>query len=607
MKIPDKNQVNGQSVANNTPEPGAAAITFPQADSCTATVAASGKRVYRTARHAATQANSFPAKTGGYDSDISVTRDSFMIPVGFAPPKANDFSLNSGTVVSPQAVLGTFPPVDSDYTNGFAPNTDEPPTPQKGGETAAFASQKANPPSIMPKDREANGKYPQPSDAQPKQEQNTHFESQSPFRHKPLAPPKAIPLATPPADTLGASSAHEGFFEEPSANSAMPDPAAGAASGFDTALPYAQQDSDSQLPVQPATVSFLHPVKGLPKKIVSRGRRIPSDATDSTFQASIADQQTAFPAAMQASGLPGDAKAVTPDITDDITDPYTYEWQELLAALRREKVLTDQPRTPNTEDFVPFEPQQEDTFPKVPDRSAIPSEEPLDLEPSPTTGQTASTPKASKLTPKDFSVAFGRNRSAEEAVNQEVASAFARAWADDETAIKYDGAYHVEADAPPSKDSRAASGWMPGDPTEEQVVTNVPYTSLASNMVFVDDENLLFEAYGASYAEAYAVALELEFSEEKPVPDDNTGDVTGLTSSILHTPSGEPILLGTVMPEDHADDTSSPNSTEHADNGSADVSEPHLSVGRKVVRYLLMVLGAGTVAVAALYFAGLLI
>ena len=135
----------------------------------------------------------------------------------------------------------------------------------------------------------------------------------------------------------------------------------------------------------------------------------------------------------------------------------------------------------------------------------------------------------------------------------------------------------------------------------------VPFAPLARSHAYEEDENELFEAYGASYAEAYAVALSLEFSEVKPVPDDNTGDVTGLASSILHTPSGEPILLGTMMLESDDDVAADKREPAHVAESLDAASEPPLSVGRKIVRYTLLALGAAAVVVSGLYFAGLLL
>ena len=118
------------------------------------------------------------------------------------------------------------------------------------------------------------------------------------------------------------------------------------------------------------------------------------------------------------------------------------------------------------------------------------------------------------------------------------------------------------------------------------------------------DDNQLFVAYGASYAEAYAAALAMEFSEAKPVPDDTTGDVSGLVSSIMHTPSGEPILLGTVMLEDESDAGENDQDAAQAENSANGKPVPMLTAGRKFVRYALLALGAVTFTLAGLYFAG---
>ena len=203
------------------------------------------------------------------------------------------------------------------------------------------------------------------------------------------------------------------------------------------------------------------------------------------------------------------------------------------------------------------------------------------------------------LTPNDFNVAFGTPRSATEEMDLEVANAFARAWAVDGDVLRYDGANPIEADAPPSKSSRAAAGWLPA--TEPELPQSISNTVIRPVDFGKMDENQLFEAYGASYAEAYAVALSLEFHEEKPVPDDNTGDVKGPVSSILHTPSGQPILLGTMVAEHSNEDDTDEAILERL------APEPPLPLGRKIVRYALLTLGAGSLAVAGLYFGGFLL
>ncbi len=200
----------------------------------------------------------------------------------------------------------------------------------------------------------------------------------------------------------------------------------------------------------------------------------------------------------------------------------------------------------------------------------------------------ASVAHGGKLTASDFAVALGKPRPDSEHIDKDVADAFARAWAEDGEVLRYNNADYQEATAPPGMDSRAAAGWKP--------------MAQGSAVAVAEPENQLFEAYGASYAEAYAVALALEFSEEKPVPDDKTGDVTGLVSSILHPPSGEPILLGTVLVEDKQQ-----AEEEFALSATDTVEEKPLPMGRLVLRYLLLALGAGALAVAGLYFTGYLL
>lgn len=207
-------------------------------------------------------------------------------------------------------------------------------------------------------------------------------------------------------------------------------------------------------------------------------------------------------------------------------------------------------------------------------------------------------PKAGVLSPRDYAVALGRPKQENVSVNREVADAFSRAWADDGDVVHYDGGYRLEADAPPAKDSRAASGWLPvpGDVRESN-------GGAAGDRPEPEEDNQLFEAYGASYAEAYAVALAMAFSEEKPVPDNTVGDVAGPVSSILHMPSGEPFLLGTVAPQMDPDEE---GWVAGAAESLQEVAEPPLSRGRLFVRYALLGVAAVTVGAAGLYFFGLI-
>lgn len=579
MKQTDEHNLNGQTEANGSLDLRATVPAFPQADSSTDVAANVGKRIYRAARHAVAQKGVFLVQANDNGMDIAYASSAWVASAQSEPYRASYITGET----EPSS------PIATGYTNGFTPYTDDFSTPQKGGGTATFAFKEVNPPFAMANNRDVNNIYSQPDSTQPKPEQSVPYGVRSAVQRKPLAPPSAIDAGTPPAVAEGDHSALPGASTELSSNGIHNDPAADDVPNTAAAIPCIQAIPHSEYSVQPASDAFLRPTQGLPKKIPRRQLgTVPNDLGG-------------MPAPTSADPLTGSYAA-----SGDLNDPYTYEWQELLAALKHNRVFADQPRTPGVEDFVTFDSHEESAYQNTADNPALLPDEPLAYEPSSITDPMVHPSKTVKLTPKDFSVAFGRSHPDGQGVHQEVANAFARAWAEDETAIKYDGAYHIEADAPPTKDSRAASGWMPGDP-EEPAVTSVPFASIARNMVYTDDENQLFEAYGASYAEAYAVALELEFSEEKPVPDDNTGDVTGLTSSILHTPSGKPILLGTVMLEDQSDNAPSMDSTEHAADGSVNGGEPPLSLGRKVVRYLLMGLGAATVAVAALYFAGLLL
>lgn len=209
------------------------------------------------------------------------------------------------------------------------------------------------------------------------------------------------------------------------------------------------------------------------------------------------------------------------------------------------------------------------------------------------------------LSAKDFAVVFGKPSQTLDQQIYQTADSFARAWAEDGSVLKYNGANPAEADAPPSKDSRAASGWLPGEPELPLQQEEAPAFSTRRIRDHIGD-NQLFVAYGASYAEAYAAALAMEFRENKPIPDDKIGDVSGLVSTIMHTPSGEPILLGTVMVEETKEDTGDTQDDAQSPNGVGGNAGAKLSVGRRIVRYLLLVLGAATFVAAGLYFTGYL-
>lgn len=209
--------------------------------------------------------------------------------------------------------------------------------------------------------------------------------------------------------------------------------------------------------------------------------------------------------------------------------------------------------------------------------------------------------RVSRLTAHDFEVAFGLNQGNADGVNRDVADAFARVWAEDETTLKYDGTVHGEVEAPPSKDSRAAAGWLPNKPDADGAFV-APHHAFPYDK---EGEDELFEAYGASYPEAYAVAVALEFHEAKPMPIDDARDVTGLSNSILHPPSGDPILLGTILIENTNDDPTDAADAKVLTEEDEPTSQASLTVGRRIVRYVLLCLAAGAVAVAGLYFAGL--
>ena len=197
----------------------------------------------------------------------------------------------------------------------------------------------------------------------------------------------------------------------------------------------------------------------------------------------------------------------------------------------------------------------------------------------------------------DFTAVFGKPGEENPVNIHALAQTFRQAWQDDGDVLRYDGAQPVEADAPPGKTSRAASGWQPL--AQEQAI-QAAFPAPPRTIDGTLSGNELFEAYGASYAEAYAVAVALEFSEEKPVPDDNIGDVTGPVDSILHTPGGSPINLGTMMPGDAEPRESKETATD------ADWPDRPLTRGRKVLRYGLLALAAVVVLASGLYFTGYL-
>ena len=202
------------------------------------------------------------------------------------------------------------------------------------------------------------------------------------------------------------------------------------------------------------------------------------------------------------------------------------------------------------------------------------------------------------LRPIDFTTAFGSPGINGDSSYYETVDALSKAWEADGDVLHYDGAHPVEADAPPDKNSRAASGWQPMLQWQaaQQAFPAPPDHDTQNAQAY---DNVLFESYGASYREAYAAAVALEFSEEMPLPDDDIGDVTGPVDNILYMPSGEPILLGT---------TSTAEETEADTDDGMENSESRavetISLGRKIVRYLLLVIGGATVMAAVLYFAG---
>ena len=199
------------------------------------------------------------------------------------------------------------------------------------------------------------------------------------------------------------------------------------------------------------------------------------------------------------------------------------------------------------------------------------------------------------LTASDYAVALGKPHPGGGAQDDQVANAFAQAWAEDGDVLHYRDTNYSEPDAPPDQTSRAAAGWQPAG------TTTLPQVQLHYTRAPGEQANQLFEAYGASYTEAYSVALAIAFSEDKPLPDDATGDVTGSVNSILHTPGGTPILLGTVFIDDKPPQ-------EDSDLPDIDATlEPPLSFGRKALRFMLLLLGAGALAVSGLYFTGYLL
>lgn len=211
---------------------------------------------------------------------------------------------------------------------------------------------------------------------------------------------------------------------------------------------------------------------------------------------------------------------------------------------------------------------------------------------------TQATPGAehSGLTPDQFAAALGSPR-AEGGVDADVTDAFARAWAADGDVLHYRGDL---PDDETTQRPRAPSGVVSWQPmTQEQLQMQrkaFAAEGLASQRGEPDDK--LFKAYGGSYAEAYDVARAMQFHEQRPLPDDTTGDISGMVDSILHTPSGEPILLGSVMVQE------GPNEEEADAADPAGPVEAPLPLGRKIARACLLTLGAAALGVAGLYFAG---
>lgn len=210
--------------------------------------------------------------------------------------------------------------------------------------------------------------------------------------------------------------------------------------------------------------------------------------------------------------------------------------------------------------------------------------------------QTAPGGEPGELTPDQFAVALGSPH-AEGGVDADVADAFARAWAADGDVLHYRGDMPDEDTPQRPRPMSGVVSWQPMTLEQLQMQRRAfAREGLASLRGEPDD--VLFKAYGGSYAEAYEVARSIQFHEQRPLPDDTTGDIIGMVDSILHTPSGEPIRLGSVtVQEGFGEDEA------EAADPDGPVEAP-LPLGRRVARACLLMLGAAALGVAGLYFVG---
>lgn len=240
----------------------------------------------------------------------------------------------------------------------------------------------------------------------------------------------------------------------------------------------------------------------------------------------------------------------------------------------------------------------------------MPAQEPLGTQPQwgtvagsesflPPFAKDSSVAAPGSLTADQYAAALGSPNAGDVGIATDVADAFARAWAADGDVLHYRGDMPDEETATHVRNTGGVVSWQPM--TAEQLLMQrqaFAAEGLASMRGEPDDK--LFKAYGGSYAEAYAVARSLQFHEQRPLPDDGTGDIAGMVESILHTPSGEPIRLGSVMIQ------TTPDEIQDEEADPATPSEKPLPTGRRIARACLLTLGAAALAVAGLYFAGMI-
>lgn len=120
-----------------------------------------------------------------------------------------------------------------------------------------------------------------------------------------------------------------------------------------------------------------------------------------------------------------------------------------------------------------------------------------------------------------------------------------------------------------------------------------------------EPNNPLFQSYGGSYARAYAAAVEADFQENTPVSDEATGDVTGDFTSMLYTPGNSPFFLGILRSEENEGEAQASNGPEAGESAETP-ARTGMRRKERLIRSLLLILGAEILLIAGLYFSGVL-